>query len=341
MKTQGIVKTILKESERLSVPTNLRVNMFEQELRDMDIYDNGKCPERWREAIAYVNKNGFNSIDVLNKFGERKFCYSLERLEKMVGFYNGVSKLNHDIEYNDIEEDDEDIKEEIELKLPIEYLDTYDNNFLKGLIKWYEKNKKGEILMKDKSMPYGYQGPKKLEIYFHLKDKIKGFSRFFGRYEAEKDKEILYPKAKIYGLPEIFEEDNYHSFGKTFLEIGEVDLEGLQGVSNRRFNYIFRSPPAIFGDIEESLIDLNNFPKNQNIKYKLEERTIKELTLPDSMREVYNEAKKAQEKRLFSDVKIYELTGERLPKKDPVIVGFDVFKNKFPIVYWQGDEGLK
>ena len=55
----------------------------------------------------------------------------------------------------------------------------------------------------------------------------------------------------------------------------------------------------------------------------------------------YDEARTAQDKGLFSNVQVYELTGVKLPKPDPVIVGIDHFDQKHPLIYWTGDEGIK
>lgn len=127
--------------------------------------------------------------------------------------------------------------------------------------------------------------------------------------------------------------------GYPFPILGTMSLNVDFKETRNRFRYIFQQSPATEKEIIETLKVLNNFTE-ENVDWRLKERVIEELKPIKGAQIWYDEAREAQKQGLFSDIKIYELLGKKMPK-DPVIVGIDPFGQKYPIFYWAGDKGIK
>src|SRR3989338_11443058 len=78
------LKLLLKENiGMVSSPCD---NLFSEELRRMEKYDNERLPQEMKEYFNYVKKPGRDFIDGLLRFGQIEFFYSREKLESMVAY---------------------------------------------------------------------------------------------------------------------------------------------------------------------------------------------------------------------------------------------------------------
>lgn len=321
------VRVVLQENVE-KIDGALEQGFFSEEFRRKDYYDSEVCPSKWKEAIQYVVLNGFNPIEVIKKYGKRNLDLSKDKLEKIIMVSNVVEKTNKELGN----------KHKISINFPMKkvYFNTifpYEQSR-----KGFENIRDGEVIKIDN-----------YRVVFSLDDRIDGFSFLFGAGSFNSGIETAfesqeYPKINIYGILDgLFNSDE-----KYFLKLGKLDIEDFKPIATRRFSYVFGSPPAKDKDITNALVKLNKFPKTfsrgwddrYGIKYELVERDLEQLDAPRAVRLLYDEANLAKERGLFASVKVYEMKSEeyKIPNKDPVIVGIDHFGNKFPIIYWGGDE---
>jgi len=299
-----MVKLVLEEGAR-QPSEDFDFSHFSEELRRLEKYDKELCPTRWRPAIEYVKENGVkreDKIELLRKFAERSF---------IPGDYFGERSID------------------VKRLSPLE---------IKKL------REEGEASVRTRGIGSWTEDP---GISFRLDDEVPGFSLLFGRVKHRSlcsgppyiNRSL--PFANIYGLPE--EAPKIGSKSQAF-RLGTLSLEELDSVIQRRFMYVFAMNPAEQRDVVSALIKINGFSKvsvdGNPLHYWLEERDMSELNPTRGATLMHREAMDAKEKGLFADVRSYELCASEVLVSDPVIVGFDCFKNMVPLIYWTGDVGL-
>ncbi len=327
------VRAVFKENaERLLNKKDY--NMFAEELRRMQNYDSEVCPERWKPAITYLKKHGWDSPELLKRFGERQFKFnSKDELERLIRIYNFAIKNNAKYGL------DGKARARVEILLEDYGFEKKEMDMLKkksrigGAFKYNESDEKTRFST--------WSGDGEI---FTIDDAIKGFSVLF----CSRNKPEKY-EAYLFGIPKEIDLRLDQVWGGTVKEprvflIGQVNIHELATIGNRRFMYIFGMQPAAEKDIIETLVKLNKLPaqgsgKGYNkVSYSLEEKDISQLNPPKAVSLIYDEALAAKEQRLFADVKVFELVMKKEEiKKDPVVIGFDHLGNMHPLIYWAGD----
>jgi len=343
------VKLVLEEKVE-GLKSGLASGLFAEEIRRSQRYDTELCPKEWRPVIEYIKKNGWDTIEILKNFGERAFNFPVESLGLMTNAYNFVENTRQKLGKG---------REDVNLELPLVRRLLDDSN----LKKIQDDGLRINLFSYDTFEIGDYEE----YVCFPLPDKIQGLSFLFIAFEychscnfspserAEHEpyehdsfdrKEIdMEPYVNIWGVPEKSAE--LHN-KREVLKIGRIELkEGLKDITKRRFVYTFGMTPATESEIINALVELNGFPTksdkdNHKLVYKLKEReNLSKLKPTVDAFFIYHQAQEAQKHGLFSDVKVYELLGEEIKVPDPVIAGIDHFGNKYPLIYWRGDTGLK
>jgi hypothetical protein len=196
-------------------------------------------------------------------------------------------------------------------------------------------------------------GAQTKSIAFKLEDKIEGIDFIFGVME-ENNKYLKVGEEyhwgnycnqfSLYAIPASNTLQIAPKSRDIAFAVGVLDIDNLRPIAERRFTYIFGTSPADWSDITTALIMINHLPTiaedgEHKLHYDLKEAALDSLRPTRGVSMLYEEAKEAQSKGLFTDIKAYELVGTKVPKnKDPVLVGFDHFGQKYPIIYWTGDK---
>ena len=293
---------LLKESAERFRDVSDGTGAFEEELRRMEKYDSQICPEKLRPAINFCKEKGFKPIDLLAQFGERNFIPNLALIARAyIELANIADKHNSKLENNKF---NIVASEALQLK------------------RW------GGHWQDSKYINKYQDGSEKCEGTRSLNDKIEGFTGFTGMYDYYRNKQQM-PQLKVTGF---FEGDRGNCYA------GTITLDGFEETTLRRFNYIFGMSPATEAQIVDTLITLNGFKKGE-AEYELREEELKSLNPPRAATLLYKEAiGNAKEKGLFAEVKAYRLSRRQnwFNDRDPVIIGLDQFRNRYPIIYWGG-----
>jgi len=287
--------------------------VFSRELRRMREFEKEVCPEEMKDAVNYIKENGWKVAELFSRFGKREWRFPIRDLEIYAALLNKFGRTKKDSSLS-LSEDDKRYR--FDITLPITECRPYERR------KCY--------LKKDRLIELG--------------DKIRGFSRIYADHREEETLSRSTTRLRITGVPKDY---------RYYLDLGDISIEEIDPIGERRFTYIFGIPPASFAEIKKTLVKINRLPEEgKEVKtglfegytphYKLERRDFGKLeSRPRAADLWYEEALSAKEEGLFSEVQCYELLGELVRVHiDPVIIGFDAFGNKYPIVYWAGDKGL-
>ena len=292
-------------------------NPFYEEIRRMERYDNEVCPEEWRAAVKHVKEKGIDTIEVMQKFGDRKFLYPQSVIESLANAYNEVQKSARFFPRDS----------GVKFSLPI------------------QTQKFGADTMarlKVENAPF--RTPNYQEI-FKMSDKLKGFKLIFSTYTKYEtyfdDVGLSNFAAGIFGLPDESPEDSECDA----FSLGSLTLDGLKSISERRFTYSFGVSTFKMTDIAEEFARLYNLPLQKRagrdreemigVGYQLEEILSVKEVMPKNVLPIFGALESARDKGLFSKVTLFEVKplDLQLPQKYYLAAGVDHFNNKYPLAY--------
>ncbi len=318
------VKIVLQENiAKIGKPD---LSMFAKNIRRAEEYDNEECPERWKPAVAFVKQNGWNTcpdntIELLKRFGERVYAGSMNNIESSIAIYNFAARNGARCVFRaeDLGKDNYSKDPKPAFWIPLHHRSVDSAEI--------------DELQRKRQYECSYYDGKCKEVV--LEDRIAGCCLTFLEYKGRQ------LKAPFSGIPDVpapgVAADAFH--------LGEISIEDLAVVGQRRFMYVFGCTPAEKHDVINALVLLNNLPQpgrfgGEEISYKLEERQLAQLPHSDGIKLIFDEAREAKARGLFADAKVYELVGTKRRVPDPVIIGIDHFGHQYPVVYWSGDKGI-
>ena len=307
MTNSEILQVFLQERVENAVESNL----FYEELRRMEAYDSLICPEEWRGALEFVKKKGLDMAGLFKNFAERSYVFPLEAIEHLAQAYNIVKTANAAGKTK--------FKK---MNSPFDAAAITLENY-KGLME---------------TGVFRVDNPREPRTYFRLDDSVKGFELLFSIVPWNLDKvnkKLDGPSSiPIYGIFESPMDDGLIGFN----QIGGLTLDGLKPVSQRRFVHTFGIPIVEYAELADALAKINGLPaidgRGYNITYGFEVNAYPDLE-NRGLDEILREVEKAKAKRLFSDVKVYDLVS-RVAKFEPVqvVMASDIFGNEYPVTYF-------
>jgi hypothetical protein len=325
-------RAILEERTRINdkPASNIETSMFAEECRRMQKYDSEICPSNHQALISYVKENGCDATETLKRLGKLTWTYPKNKIINYIKIVNNLLELNKTLP----ETERLTLKRNsYDLFLPQESHATKDLDLL--------VNEK-KVRIKDERT-----------CLFTLEEHLEGFDLIYSdidlpmTFVASRYNSSNNISRRIYGRSNIRSINSYDKSIEEVYILGKLSLdEDLPSVLERRFTYIFGIAPVTDNEIKQALILLNKFPTvtedgRDHIEYSLKERPLKELHPSRAVNLIYDEAKEmCGSKGLFSDIRAYEIIGKKMPKRDPVLVAFDHFGNRYPLIYWNGDSGL-
>jgi hypothetical protein len=305
----GQTALVLEENVRRSSELGqAEEGAFSRELRRMREFDEEVCPEDMRDALDYLKEHGWNTAELFSRFGKKEWRFPISDLEIYAALLNKFYRTERNSSLS-LSEFDRDHKFRIMLPVTEHRPQREDKAYFRE------------------------------DRLIELGDRIRGFSKIYADHRHEETPSRETKRLRIMGL--LREYCHY-------LDLGDISIEKIDPIGVRRFTYAFGIPPVSFEEIKQALVKTNRFPEEgtkvesgrYKVCYELKQVDFKELKNPPRAAKLWHdEALVAKEKGLFSDVQAYELLNDLKPI-DPVIVGFDAFGNKYPIVYWGGDKGL-